>query len=137
MALVAIALLSLLAAILSGTASLKGPRTVRVGEFVTVRLSDLRAAGDYQLFLVTPYDTNAEPGATTQCTAPISGLERAHGAATFSGRVPDVLDCRANLTPTGTRQVTPGAYQFEVYSPADGHPNKHLANVIEPVRIEK
>jgi hypothetical protein len=137
MALVAIALLSLLAAILSGTASLKGPRTVRVGELVTVRLSDLRAAGDYELFLVTPYDTNAQPGESTQCTAPISGLEHAHGAATFSGRVPAVLDCHANLTPSGTRPVTPGAYQFEVYSPVSGHPNKHLANVIETVRIEK
>ena len=137
MALVAIGLLSLLAAILSGTASLKGPRTIRVGELVTVRLSDLRAAGDYELFLVTPYDTSAEPGETTQCTGAISGLEHAHGAASFSGRVPAVLDCRANLTLTGTRQVTPGTYQFEVYSPAGGHPDKHLANVIETVRVEK
>ncbi len=137
MALVAIGLLSVLAAILSGTASLKGPRAVRVGELVTVRLSDLRAAGDYELFLVTPYDADAEPGETTQCSAPISGLEHAHGSATFSGRVPDVLDCRANLTATGTRPVTPGTYQFQVYAPVSGHPNRHLANVIETVRVEK
>ena len=137
MALVAIGLLSLLAAILSGTASLSGPRTVRVGELVTVKLSDLRAAGDYELFLVTPYDANAQPGQTTQCSAPISGLERAHGSATFNGRVPGVLACHANLTPTGTRPVNPGAYQFQVYSPVRGHPNRHLANVIEAVRIEK
>jgi hypothetical protein len=136
MALVAIALLSLLAAILSGTASLRGPRTVRVGELVTVKLSDLRAAGDYQLFLGTPDDANAQPGQTTQCSAPISGLEHAHGSATFSGRVPAVLDCHANLTPTGTRRVSPGPYQFQVYSPVSGHPNRHLANVIEAVRIE-
>ena len=136
MALVAIGLLSLLAAILSGTASLSGPRTVRVGELVTVKLSDLRAAGDYELFLVTPDNANAQPGETTQCSAPISGLEHAHGSATFSGRVPAVLACHANLTPTGTRQVTPGPYQFQVYSPVGGHPNRHLANVIEAVRIE-
>ena len=136
MALLAVGLLSLLAAIVSGTASLNGPRTVRAGELVTVKLSDLRAAGDYQLFLVTPYDTNAQPGQTTQCSAPISGLEHAHGSATFTGRVPAVLDCRANLTPTGTRPVTPGTYQFQVYAPVSGHPNRHLANVIQAVRIE-
>jgi hypothetical protein len=137
MALVAIGLLSLLAAILSGTAALNGPRTVKVGELVTVKLSDLRAAGDYELFLTTPYDANAQPGETTQCSAPISGLEHAHGSATFSGRVPAVLDCRANLTPTGTRPVAPGSYQFQVYAPVGGHPNRHLANVIQTVRIEK
>jgi hypothetical protein len=48
-----------------------------------------------------------------------------------------VLDCRAQLTPDGTRVVTPGSYEFEVDAPIDGHPNKRLANVIEGVRIAR
>jgi hypothetical protein len=125
------------AAIVSGTASLHGPRTVTVGELVTVRLNNLKAPGDYELFLATQLNANAAPGQTTECSAPISGLEHAHGSASFSGRVPSVLDCRANLTPRGTTPVTSGAYEFQVYSPVDGHPNKRLANVIEPVRVKK
>ena len=134
--LLAIALASLVAIGLATTASINGPRTATVGQLVTVKASELRA-GDYELFLATPYDVNAKPGQTTQCSGPVSTLERAKGTASFSGTVPSILECRAYLTPSGTRAVTPGSYDFELYSPLGDRINRHLAHVIDPVRIEK
>jgi hypothetical protein len=103
---------------------------------VTVKASELKA-GDYQLFLATPYDVNAKLGQTTQCSGPVSGLKQAKGTASFSGTVPSILKCRAYLTPSGTRAVNPGKYDFELYSPLGDRINRHLAHVIDPVRIEK
>jgi hypothetical protein len=136
MVLVGIAVLSLVAIAFAATASISGPKTVTVGQLVTVKANHL-AVGDYELFLVTPYDNQAKPGEPTQCTAPISGLDHVRGTASFSGKVPRVLDCRAGLTPDGTRAVRTGTYEFEVDAPVDGHPNRHLTNVIQGVRIAK
>ena len=136
MAFLAIALLSLVAIVFASTASISGPRTATVGQLVTVKASDLRA-GQYQLFLATPYDDDAKPGQTTQCTGTVSAPMDARGTASFSGRIPHTLRCRAYLTPTGTRAVTPGNYDFEVYSPLGDRLSRHLADVIVPVRIEK
>jgi hypothetical protein len=136
MVLVGIAILSLVAIAFAATASISGPKTVRVGQKVTVKANHL-AAGRYELFLVTPYDTDAKPGQATQCTAPISGLDHARGTASFTGKVPSVLDCRSGLTRDGTRAVRPGTYEFEVDAPVDGHPNRRLTNVIQGVRIAK
>ncbi|HTX45049.1 MAG TPA: hypothetical protein VMD48_02175 [Solirubrobacteraceae bacterium] len=134
--LLAIALLSIFGILFAATASITGPKRVDVGELVTVKASDLRA-GQYRLFLTTPYNEAARPGETTQCSAPISALRHASGTASFSGRVPDVLECRAYLTPTGTRPVSPGSYEFEVYSPVGDRPNRRLANAVQGVQIEK
>jgi hypothetical protein len=136
MVLIGIAVLSLVAIAFTATASISGPKTVTVGQLVTIKADNL-AVGDYELFLVTPYDNGAKPGKVTQCTAPISGLAHARGTASFTGKVPRVLHCRAGLTPAGTRAVTPGSYEFEVDAPVDGHPNRHLTNVIQGVRIAK
>jgi hypothetical protein len=132
----AIALLSLVAIVFASTASISGPRTATVGQLVTVKASDLKA-GRYQLFLATPYDDNAKPGQTTQCTGAISDLQRAQGTASFSGTIPRTIDCRAYLTPDGKRTVTPGNYNFEVYSPLGNRVNRKLADVVDRVRIEK
>jgi hypothetical protein len=136
MVLLGIAILSLIAIAFTATASISGPKTVTVGQLVTIKANNL-AVGDYELFLATPFDNGAKPGQATQCTAPISGLDHARGTASFSGKVPSVLQCRAGLTPDGTRAVTPGTYEFEVDAPVDGHPNRHLTNVIQGVRIAK
>jgi hypothetical protein len=136
MVLIGVALLSVVAIAFATSASISGPKTATVGQLVTVKAKDL-AAGDYELFLVTPYDSDAKPGRVTQCTAPISGIDHAQGTASFAGKVPSRLDCRAGLTPDGTRAVTPGSYEFEIDAPVDGHPNRRLANVIEGVRIQR
>jgi hypothetical protein len=134
MALIGIAILSVVAIVFTTSASIGGPKTVKVGQLVTVKAKAL-PGGDYELFLVTPYDNDAKPGGVTQCTAPISGLDQAQGTASFSGRVPSMLHCAAELTPDGTRAVTPGTYEFEIDAPVDGHPNRRLANLIQGVRI--
>jgi hypothetical protein len=103
---------------------------------VTVKASELKA-GDYELFLATPYDVNAKPGQTTQCSRPVSMLKHAKGSASFSGTVPSILKCHAYLTLSGTRAVDPGNYDFELYSPLGDRINRHLAHAIDPVRIEK
>jgi hypothetical protein len=136
MVLIGVAVLSLVAIAFASTASISGPKTVTVGQLVTVKAKDL-AGGDYELFLVTPYDDHAKPGRATQCTAPISGLDHARGAASFTGKVPRALDCRAGLTPDGTRTVSPGTYEFEIDAPVDGHADRRFANVIQSVRIAK
>jgi hypothetical protein len=136
MVLIGIAVLSIVAIVFTTSASIGGPKTVKVGQLVSVKATHL-AAGVYELFLVTPYDKDARPGRPTQCTAPISGLDHAQGTSSFSGRVPRVLHCIDGLTPDGTRAVTPGTYEFEIDAPVDGHPNRRLANLIQGVRIAR
>jgi hypothetical protein len=116
--------------------SISGPRTATVGQLVTVKANDLKS-GEYGLFLATPYDDSAKPGQTTQCTAAVSGLEHAQGTASFTGTIPSTLECRAYLTPNGTRAVIPGKYDFEVYSPLGERLSRHLADLVVPIRIEK
>jgi hypothetical protein len=103
---------------------------------VTVKANNLKA-GDYELFLASPYNDNAKAGQTTQCIGAMSGVRHAQGTVLFSGTIPSSLDCRAYLTPNGTRTVTPGNYDFEVYAPLGERLNRRLADVVVPVRIEK
>ncbi len=99
-------------------AALSAPRTIHVGQQISVRASGVRS-GRYGLYLLMTTAVQARAGEPIDCVARVGRIVSVRSsAATFTGRVPSRLVCRIHAGRSlGTIRVSKGSYRLVVGCP--------------------